>query len=184
MAARPEAKAKPPCPPPGRPRSARRRTAWGSAAAVVEALVHARRLLCVGAGGVDRRHHRAGGRVGRLAGVDRARGESQTARSARVVTILQCHSTCCAMQNECLGHACACGMHREIHDRLMLPPQITDHVDPGDQAVKALVIGHDRHVARVENRQKLLDRGLADERFAIRRHELAHRLPKRAGVGS
>jgi hypothetical protein len=44
--------------------------------AVVEALVHARALLHEGRGRVDRRHDRAGGRVGRLAGMDRAGGES------------------------------------------------------------------------------------------------------------
>ena len=45
-------------------------------AAVVEALVHARARLHVGRGRVDRRHDRAGRRIGRLAGVDRAGGES------------------------------------------------------------------------------------------------------------
>ena len=48
------------------------------AARVLEALVHARALLGVGRGGVDRRHHRAGGRVGRLAGVDGAGGEVES----------------------------------------------------------------------------------------------------------
>jgi hypothetical protein len=40
-------------------------------AAVVEALVHPRALLHEGRGGIDRRHDRAGRRIGRLAGVDR-----------------------------------------------------------------------------------------------------------------
>ncbi len=41
-------------------------------ARVLEALVLARARLRVGRGQEDRRHHRAGGRIGRLAGVDRA----------------------------------------------------------------------------------------------------------------
>jgi hypothetical protein len=44
-------------------------------AAVVEALVHAGTLLDKGRGGVDRRHHGAGARVGRLAAVDDAGGD-------------------------------------------------------------------------------------------------------------
>jgi hypothetical protein len=44
-------------------------------ARVVEAFVHARALLHEGRGGVDRHHHRAGRRIGRLAGVHAAGGE-------------------------------------------------------------------------------------------------------------
>ena len=44
--------------------------------AVVEAFVHARALLHEGRGRVDRRHDRAGRRVGRLAGVDGARADA------------------------------------------------------------------------------------------------------------
>ncbi len=46
------------------------------AARIFEALVHARAALHVGGGRVDRRHHRAGARVGRLAGVDRQGAEA------------------------------------------------------------------------------------------------------------
>ncbi len=46
------------------------------AARIFVTLVHARAGLHVGRGGVDRRHHRAGARVGRLAGVDGAGAEA------------------------------------------------------------------------------------------------------------
>ncbi len=46
-------------------------------ARILEALVHAGARLRVGRGRVDRRHHRARGRVGRLTGVDGAGGEAE-----------------------------------------------------------------------------------------------------------
>ena len=46
------------------------------AARILIALVHARAFLGIGRGGVDRRHHRARGRVGLLAGVDGAGRET------------------------------------------------------------------------------------------------------------
>ena len=46
-------------------------------ARILEALVHARAGLRVGAGRVDRRHHRAGGRIRRLAAMDRQRAETE-----------------------------------------------------------------------------------------------------------
>ena len=46
------------------------------AAPVIKALVYPRRLLGIGAGRVDRRHHGAGRRVGRLPGVNGAGGKS------------------------------------------------------------------------------------------------------------
>ena len=49
-------------------------------ARVFVALVDARALLRVGRGGVDRHHHRAGGRVGLLAGMDAAGGEGELVR--------------------------------------------------------------------------------------------------------
>jgi hypothetical protein len=75
IAARPEAKA-----------NAARRFQVGHAAlqrpargivraAVVEALVHAGAVLHEGGGGVNRRHDGAGGRIGRLAGMDHAGGQ-------------------------------------------------------------------------------------------------------------
>ena len=50
------------------------------APAVIEALVDARRLLRVRAADGNRRHDGAGGRVGRLAGVDRPRAERRSPR--------------------------------------------------------------------------------------------------------
>ena len=51
--------------------------------AILEALVNARRLLGIGARGVDRRHHRAGGRVDGLARVNHARGEVPSEQKVR-----------------------------------------------------------------------------------------------------
>ena len=67
----------------GRRGSARRRMRVGLLRArVVEALVHARALLRVGRGGVDRHHHRAGRRIGLLAGVDHAGVEGELVLSS------------------------------------------------------------------------------------------------------
>ncbi|MNU92512.1 hypothetical protein D3C71_824310 [compost metagenome] len=54
-------------------------------ARVLEALVLARAGLRIGRGGVDRRHHRAGARVGRLAAMDGQGGQRQRAVRGRSV---------------------------------------------------------------------------------------------------
>ena len=51
-------------------------------ARVVVALVHARALLDVGRGGIDRHHHRAGGRIGLLPGMHAAGGEVEVGWSS------------------------------------------------------------------------------------------------------
>ena len=56
-------------------------------AAVVQALVHAGAALHVGRGGVDRRHDRAGRRVGRLPGVDHTRREALLGRRHGLVVV-------------------------------------------------------------------------------------------------
>src|SRR5690606_8288571 len=53
-------------------------------AGVFEALVLARRRLGVGRGRVDRRHDRAGGRIGGLAAMDRQGGERTVARAQAI----------------------------------------------------------------------------------------------------
>src|SRR5690606_36551229 len=56
-------------------------------ARILEALVHARTGLGVGAGGVDRRHHGAGRRIVRLAGVDRPGPEPPSRRVDRLAGV-------------------------------------------------------------------------------------------------
>ena len=81
IAARPEAKAKPALP---LSRSATQRSnamrVGFLRARIFVALVHARALLHVGRGRVDRHHHRAGGRIGLLPGMDAAGGEVEPVR--------------------------------------------------------------------------------------------------------
>src|SRR5690606_25337414 len=95
------------------------------AAAVLEALVHARAGLHVGRGGVDRRHHRARARVGGLAGVD--------GPGAQAVLFVFAH----VRPRGGGGSASA-------------PAQVVQQVDAGDQAEEFLLIHDDGHVAAVE----------------------------------
>ena len=48
----------------------------------------------------------------------------------------------------------------------VLPPQMTDYVDAGNQAVKAVAVDHDRHPAGVENRQQAPRAAIAEGPFA------------------
>ena len=92
-------------------------------AAVVEALVHARALLHVGRGRVDRRHDRAG-RSGRATGRRGSRGWRSRASSAVVAWV------------------CA---------HVKRSPQVVQQVEARDQAVEARRVGDDRDQAAVEH---------------------------------
>ena len=96
-------------------------------ARVVVALVHAGTRLHVGRCRVDRRHDRAGRRIGFLSGVNRARREAVLASARRV---------------------CGCGRSRQAS------PQIGEQIVAGNQAEKAAVMDNDSDVIVIEHRQQ------------------------------
>jgi hypothetical protein len=116
---------------PARRRSAPRRSGSGCASASTRSPGARPGSLHVGAGGVDRRHHRAGGRVGRLAGVDGA--------GAEAVVVVVAH----VAGPSGLLHAAA---------------QVVQHIHARDQADEALAIDHDRHMPALEQRHQRVDR--------------------------
>ena len=150
MAARPEANAKPAVPSSKSATQRSKANRVGFCVRRTRTLVNAGRLLRVGAGRVDRRHDRAGSRVGRLAGVDGPRGKIRNALNLRRPA----------------GRSPG-DWHRTLEllipwaslllSRFVLATQETQNVDTRDQAVELVAVGHDRHQSRVENRQQFLE---------------------------